>query len=628
MKFPSLKYLINQTGESFLRFYLPVIFAAVGSFAGIMLIDAHQESPVITKIVFTCVLSISASMGCSLFAERSRRRELKLAMPLAAVLFSVAYGLFLAPDSLTGNYRSLVIFAVLGVVMHYWVAIAAYLPEKDASGFWRFNELLYSRMIIAGLFSLALYAGLSLAIAACDILLKIKFEATIYAKLFIFIIGIFNTWFFVAGVPSNFEELSTETTFPKSLKIFTQYILMPIVTLYMAILYAYSFKIINIMSLPRGYVSLLIMWYAVLGILAVLLVSPLRNSEENGWVRLFSRFFFVATLPLVVLLFLAVYARVSQYGITESRYYLAIMAGWLCFVSLYFIFSSRKRISIVPQSLVVIGILSLLGPWSVFSVSERSQLHRLENILQKNKIWEPGKKVVASDVTLQDADEARASAIIDYFAARNAIPALQEIFALDLKGFATVADRNTVNSFYAGYSRHAAQTTQLMEILSAHKLPPPPVKLTNKNFEQERGGNPPDLRFSSESRKGVNVAGFRRICRYQHSPYREKTYIYPSASDSLAVNIMEQDSLVYLTLSRNDKVLDKVDLNGLVKRLRAKTVDYSNMQFNQLPTEELTVDHAGPIKLRIIVLSIIVKDEHTSSNSPIINGFDSWILLR
>ena len=46
-------------------------------------------------------------------------------------------------------------------------------------------------------------------------------------RLWIVIAGVFETWFFLAGVPKNLEELDESDDYPKGLKIFTQYVLLP-----------------------------------------------------------------------------------------------------------------------------------------------------------------------------------------------------------------------------------------------------------------------------------------------------------------------------------------------------------------------------------------------------------------
>src|SRR5690606_19185258 len=117
--------------------------------------------------------------------------------------------------------------------------------------------------------------------------------------------------------------------------------------------------------------------------LSLLLVHPLRNDEDNKWIKAYSKIFYVLMLPLVPLLILAIYKRVDAYGITESRYILIILAGWLTFITLYFLVKGREQIRIIPISLVIISILICFGPWGISSVSKTSQQNRLAHLLEQ-----------------------------------------------------------------------------------------------------------------------------------------------------------------------------------------------------------------------------------------------------
>src|SRR5699024_11026378 len=120
-------------------------------------------------------------------------------------------------------------------------------------------------------------------------------------QLFALLTFIFNTWFFLAGIPSSFNYFSNDD-YPKSLKIFTQNILIPLVIIYLMILYLYAGKILLQWSWPEGWVSNLILIFSIVGILAILLLHPIRNNRDNRWINRFSSSYFWSLVPLVVLL--------------------------------------------------------------------------------------------------------------------------------------------------------------------------------------------------------------------------------------------------------------------------------------------------------------------------------------
>src|SRR6185437_825577 len=162
--------------------------------------------------------------------------------------------------------------------------------------------------------------------------------------------------------------------------VFTQYVLIPLASVYVVILLAYEVKILIQWSLPKGLVSNLILRYAVFGILSILLIYPLRNQEENKWIKTYARSFYFLLIPLLALLFLAVFTRILPYGITAPRYFLIVLAGWLLFITFYFLLSQKQNIKVIPVSLCILALLSVYGPQSAFSVSRYSQMHLLTNI--------------------------------------------------------------------------------------------------------------------------------------------------------------------------------------------------------------------------------------------------------
>ena len=108
---------------------------------------------------------------------------------------------------------------------------------------------------------MVLYIGLSLALLAVDKLFNAHINGKVYLRLLIIIAGLFNTWFFLSGVPKNVSDISEKIIYPKGLKVFTQFVLIPLISIYLVILYAYMFKIIFTWNIPKGWVSYLVLCF-------------------------------------------------------------------------------------------------------------------------------------------------------------------------------------------------------------------------------------------------------------------------------------------------------------------------------------------------------------------------------
>ena len=304
-------------------------------------------------------------------------------------------------------------FLLFTIAFHLLIAFIPFITKGELNGFWQYNKIIFLRILLSALYTIVLYLGLALAILAIEKLFKVNINNKIYPDLWIMLTGIFNTWFFLAGFPLNFSELDLKEDYPKGLKIFTQYILLPLVSIYLLILYAYMFKIIITAQWPVGWVSYLVIGFSIGGILSLLLIYPVRNDENNKWILIFSRFFYFALFPLIILLFLAVKRRINDYGITEQRYFILILALWLLFIAVYFLLSKSKNIKLIPVSLCILTLAASFGPWGAFNVSLASQENHLKSLLNKYSMLDKGKIVKAKD-TIAFKDHKQISSIIDY----------------------------------------------------------------------------------------------------------------------------------------------------------------------------------------------------------------------
>jgi len=68
---------------------------------------------------------------------------------------------------------------------------------------------------------------------------------------------------------------------------FLFFALIPLVLLYIIILYAYSFKIIFQWELPKGWVSYLVTALALLGFLVQVIINPIQNTVKSWMINQF-----------------------------------------------------------------------------------------------------------------------------------------------------------------------------------------------------------------------------------------------------------------------------------------------------------------------------------------------------
>lgn len=386
-KFPSLQNVINATQKTILRFPLETITAICGTIFAILLVeDEHRNSKeLLEKAIMGCLLCLVLFLSISLFFLASKKNNI-IRFLTSLTLGSMAFA-FVFSFKKEVTEVEIQQFLVLNIALHLLVSFAGFLPKKyNQDEYWEFNKRLFLQILTGGLYSVVLYLGLAIAITAVEKLFNIDIEDKIYGYLFFTIAGIFNTIFFLNGVPeTNNTEHPLTLSYPNGLKNFTQYVLMPLISLYLVILICYETKILVTLSLPIGWVSYLVLVFAIFGILSFLLVHPIAPETGNLWMRTFNRWFYYLLVPLLGLLFWAILYRIHLYGFTHERYYVLLLSIWLTIVVAYFITQKQPKIKFIPISMFIAGLLSIIGPQSADSISKNSQLSRFETYLEKTE---------------------------------------------------------------------------------------------------------------------------------------------------------------------------------------------------------------------------------------------------
>lgn len=396
MKLPSIKILLEKAGSALFRFGGSIISSLVFAFTAIMMIERDQdfESFGQLNLLLVSVIGISLFFLAQIIHETYYKgaKKRKLLYGSALLLLILIY--FSLPGNksqFTHNFpyiRCLIYF----VTTHLIIAVLPFISGKKFNGLWNYNKYLFIRIIVTHLFSTVLATGLLLALAAIKMLFDVQFDDKIFPEIYVAVFSLFNTWFFVANIPSDLQALDNQTDYPSGLKVFSQYILLPLLLIYLLILYAYGGKILISWEWPKGIVSYLVLCISLLGGLTFLLLYPYANTSENQWIKNSTKAYYMLLLPLLFLLFFAIFLRLDDYGITLNRYVILMFGVWVSMVSIYTIMG-KTNIKFIPLSLTIILLLSAFGPWSMDNVPKNAQKKRLETLLTKAGIMKNGKVV-------------------------------------------------------------------------------------------------------------------------------------------------------------------------------------------------------------------------------------------
>lgn len=406
---PSLRFLAPNFFKTFQRFPVPVIFSFV---LFVLTLGVVQD-----KGILTYAFHILGS-GFYMFAIARLAAEAYGWKSSGEAIFGVA-GTFISFLVLM-VYFSPLTYMLLGVIFILMVLTVPFaFRASDDLSFWAYQQSLSTGVTMAFLGSALLAGGLCVALVSVQYLFGVKIPKDAYIHIFAFAAIVYGPFNALSWVPGKFHTEPAECHAAPGLPFMLNWILAPLAVLYFLILYGYGIKILMEGELPRGNVAYMVSGFGALGIL-IYVSGWIMRDTGNALVRFLYRHFFKLLILPVVLLGFGIYARIAEYGVTEPRYYVVLLAVWFGAMALLYTFRPRAPLKIVLSALAVLLILSAFGPWGAIGVSERSQYGRLTALLEKNDMLADGKAVPAKGPLSLD-DQKDISSIMDYFA-RSARP--------------------------------------------------------------------------------------------------------------------------------------------------------------------------------------------------------------
>jgi hypothetical protein len=220
--------------------------------------------------------------------------------------------------------------------------ISPYLRAGAAQGaLWLFNLRLWLAALLATLVGVAFGAGLSAIVEALDFLFDVELPNDAHAHIWITAASLVGPLFGLSLMPRNLDEAvdlgQSGSPIERGVSVLVNYVLVPVILVYTAILHAYGVKIAAQWQLPDGQLGLMVTIFALGGTGAWLIAWPWREHGTRLLRWFIGGWFWLAIVP-AILLTIAVWRRVSDYGVTPDRYGIALVAVWIAALAAYLAF--------------------------------------------------------------------------------------------------------------------------------------------------------------------------------------------------------------------------------------------------------------------------------------------------
>ena len=262
--------------------------------------------------------SLVLATTLKLWGEEVRRPSLCRWVALAAYLLLAADTVWLLthPDAIE---RTETIVARLSLIVALATAFfyAPFFREKDDLPVWNFTWRTFLWFCISFLTGGILTAGLLMLLSSFRYLFGLHVSEHWYLTLTVVTLLTTPVLLFLARIPEGDEKHDGVAVVSKYLIFVIRYLFVPLLALYLIVLYVYGIRILVRWELPDGGVGWLVSVLMVGCVVVELGLYPLmRSGEAKPFERWIVRWLPVLILPLLLLMTVGIARRLSDYGMT------------------------------------------------------------------------------------------------------------------------------------------------------------------------------------------------------------------------------------------------------------------------------------------------------------------------
>ena len=391
-----IKSFLPDMKKAIERFPLTVFCSAVVFILSVYLVENPElKNENLLNELHKMVILLGMSIPLTLALELAREKYLsgknkwviRSVNALITLIFIIFYRFYyLSGKNSSSTLDSLEQLMATGIIFFLCFLLVPVIGKKDEEEKY-FQSVIVDKTVTI-LFSVVLFLGLIAVFATIDGLSLIKLDSNIYIETWLFVVFVFSVIFFLSKLKKVDESLENYEIH-KIFKFLIYFIVIPLITTYTGILYVYFGKMLITRSWPQGLVSHLILWYTIFSLFIMIMVTPMAKKDSVA--RVFKKYFPFASLPLLVLSIVSISKRISQYGVTPSRYFVVLLAMWLIFCMVSSIF--KARLSVILISLITVVYISVFTPVNNRRITLMSQNKRFEKILVKHGLLKDGKLV-------------------------------------------------------------------------------------------------------------------------------------------------------------------------------------------------------------------------------------------
>ncbi len=275
------------------------------------------------------------------------------------------------------------------------------------------------------IYCVTIFVGIVAILYTSKELFKLNFNlSNLIVTCAVVIFFLLNATIILSKFPLKYCEENLKIKWLTPFKFLFTRIIAPLFLIYGSILLLYIIKVVVLKTIPNNIITNLILWYGLLSVV-VLFVS---KTVEDKFIKIYDKVQPIILLILSGMMFYSIGIRISYYGITEGRYMVVIGGVFIVISMIYYLFFNKKTYITIPTTLLILTLISSVGPVSAYNISKIDQKNRLEKMLIEENLLVNGEIKPQKNINPAKIKEIKDK--LDYFTRKHSA---KELAFLDEK---------------------------------------------------------------------------------------------------------------------------------------------------------------------------------------------------
>lgn len=426
MKRLNSENMMKQVKNIALRFPLSLLFIIFLTGWQFYMLESVDYFGAIGMVLTTGILLATASQ---LLYERFFRSKTNIRWLLyaGAVVFIFLYYIYFSMSLpiIDDFWTFYSIPGIRGMIVYFIATILLiWIPSiKNEIKFSNSFLVLFKGWFTSLFFAVVLFAGVILTLFLFENLF-FTIDTDWFSHVSILTFSLFLPTLFLTFIPDYQTEDSNEegvktvdeaTKMPKFLHHLITYILIPVMAVYTLLLVMYILTNLTSVFFEENLLEPLLLTYAINGWIMLILADLI----ENKMAQLFKKIFPFLLIFVIAFQMLATYFQIQEVGVTHGRYFILLFGVGSIISALWYILK-EPRLLVLPVAAVVGGIIALIPPIDAVGFSVRSQVDRVESLLEENDVLVDGENIVQHP-SMSETDQEKIDESIRYLRGISAL---------------------------------------------------------------------------------------------------------------------------------------------------------------------------------------------------------------